>query len=207
MKPGHSRAHDSQEEIALIRALVQKTRVGERTAQHSSRISDTGFTRVTECGGPYPQRAVKCGSARFARCAAPIKRRNAASETNHSAQQHSKAEPQDSKSRQGRIRVPECQRPRMRRMTFAHRSHGAGVERRPTRPHPAIAPVPGDDSPGCDPDQRLVLALSASDFFPVMARYFILRPIHDQMGVAGGVKYLPWLFSIALDLDHRFCPT
>ena len=45
------------------------------------------------------------------------------------------------------------------------------------------------------PEERRVLALSALYFFLVMASYFILRPIRDQMGVAGGVRNLPWLFT------------
>lgn len=44
-------------------------------------------------------------------------------------------------------------------------------------------------------DERAVLALSALYFFLVMASYFILRPIRDQMGVAGGVDNLAWLFT------------
>jgi AAA family ATP:ADP antiporter len=31
--------------------------------------------------------------------------------------------------------------------------------------------------------------------FSVLASYYILRPIRDQMGVAGGVNNLPWLFT------------
>jgi ATP:ADP antiporter, AAA family len=48
---------------------------------------------------------------------------------------------------------------------------------------------------GIRPGERKVLALSALYFFLVMASYFILRPIRDQMGVAGGVDNLAWLFS------------
>ncbi len=44
-------------------------------------------------------------------------------------------------------------------------------------------------------EEREVLAWSALYFFLVMASYFILRPIRDQMGVAGGVDNLAWLFS------------
>lgn len=44
-------------------------------------------------------------------------------------------------------------------------------------------------------DERVLLALSGLFFFLVMAGYFILRPIRDQMGVAGGVDNLAWLFS------------
>jgi AAA family ATP:ADP antiporter len=29
----------------------------------------------------------------------------------------------------------------------------------------------------------------------VLASYYILRPIRDQMGVAGGVNNLQWLFT------------
>jgi len=31
--------------------------------------------------------------------------------------------------------------------------------------------------------------------FSVLASYYVLRPIRDQMGVAGGVNNLPWLFT------------
>ncbi len=44
-------------------------------------------------------------------------------------------------------------------------------------------------------EERTVLALSALYFFLIMASYFILRPIRDQMGIAGGVRNLAWLFS------------
>jgi AAA family ATP:ADP antiporter len=44
-------------------------------------------------------------------------------------------------------------------------------------------------------DERALLGLSGLFFFLVMAGYFILRPIRDQMGVAGGVSNLPWLFT------------
>src|SRR5260221_14404897 len=31
--------------------------------------------------------------------------------------------------------------------------------------------------------------------FSVMSSYYIMRPMRDQMGVAGGVNQLPWLFT------------
>ncbi len=31
--------------------------------------------------------------------------------------------------------------------------------------------------------------------FSVLMSYYIMRPIRDEMGVAGGVRYLPWLFT------------
>lgn len=32
-------------------------------------------------------------------------------------------------------------------------------------------------------------------FFCILSAYFILRPVRDQMGIAGGVRALPWLFT------------
>ncbi len=32
-------------------------------------------------------------------------------------------------------------------------------------------------------------------FFLVLAAYFVIRPLRDEMGVAGGVRNLPWLFT------------
>lgn len=37
--------------------------------------------------------------------------------------------------------------------------------------------------------------LAALYFFAIMAAYFILRPIRDEAGVAGGIRNLPWLFT------------
>jgi len=36
---------------------------------------------------------------------------------------------------------------------------------------------------------------AAAYFFCVLASYFILRPIRDEAGVAGGIRNLPWLFT------------
>ena len=32
-------------------------------------------------------------------------------------------------------------------------------------------------------------------FFFLLAGYYVLRPLRDEMGVAGGVRNLPWLFT------------
>ena len=32
-------------------------------------------------------------------------------------------------------------------------------------------------------------------FFALLAGYYVLRPLRDQMGIAGGTRALPWLFS------------
>lgn len=42
--------------------------------------------------------------------------------------------------------------------------------------------------------ERRRLALAACFFFCVLASYYLLRPIRDAMGVAGGLDNLPWLF-------------
>lgn len=39
---------------------------------------------------------------------------------------------------------------------------------------------------------------SCAFFFFVLSSYYILRPIRDEMGVAGGVRNLAWLFSATL---------
>mgnify|MGYP001233697288 CR=1 FL=1 len=35
-------------------------------------------------------------------------------------------------------------------------------------------------------------------FFCILASYFILRPIRDEAGVAGGIRNLPWLFTATM---------
>jgi ATP:ADP antiporter, AAA family len=46
--------------------------------------------------------------------------------------------------------------------------------------------------------------------FAVLSSYYIMRPIRDQMGLAGGVKNLPWLFTgtlvamVALNLPFAY---
>jgi len=44
--------------------------------------------------------------------------------------------------------------------------------------------------------QELAAALwSFGYFFTLLAGYYVLRPLRDQMGIAGGVRNLPWLFT------------
>ncbi|VTU33020.1 Major Facilitator Superfamily protein [Variovorax sp. SRS16] len=44
--------------------------------------------------------------------------------------------------------------------------------------------------------QELAAALwSFAYFFALLAGYYVLRPLRDQMGIAGGVRNLPWLFT------------
>jgi AAA family ATP:ADP antiporter len=39
------------------------------------------------------------------------------------------------------------------------------------------------------------VAWSFAYFFCLLAAYYVLRPIRDEMGIAGGVRNLPWLFT------------
>src|ERR1700761_2773101 len=45
------------------------------------------------------------------------------------------------------------------------------------------------------PEERAAALWSFGYFFMLLASYYVLRPLRDQMGIAGGVKNLPWLFT------------
>ncbi|HET8876114.1 MAG TPA: MFS transporter [Casimicrobiaceae bacterium] len=45
------------------------------------------------------------------------------------------------------------------------------------------------------PGERAAALWSFAYFFTLLAGYYVLRPLRDQMGIAGGVKALPWLFT------------
>ena len=45
------------------------------------------------------------------------------------------------------------------------------------------------------PQERAAALWSFAYFFTLLAGYYVLRPLRDQMAIAGGVKALPWLFS------------
>ena len=45
------------------------------------------------------------------------------------------------------------------------------------------------------PQERAAALWSFAYFFTLLAGYYVLRPLRDQMGIAGGVKNLPWLFT------------
>ncbi|WP_342106096.1 NTP/NDP exchange transporter [Methylobacterium sp. SI9] len=64
-----------------------------------------------------------------------------------------------------------------------------------------------DPVPGRGPLARLIdiqpgegraLAWAWAYIFSILAAYYVLRPIRDQMGVAGGIENLPWLFTATL---------
>lgn len=46
-----------------------------------------------------------------------------------------------------------------------------------------------------EPDETPALAWSALYLFSVFFAYYVIRPIRDEVGVAGGVGNLPWLFT------------
>src|SRR3974390_1801712 len=43
--------------------------------------------------------------------------------------------------------------------------------------------------------ERKAALWSFAYFFALLAGYYVLRPLRDQMGIAGGVRNLPWLFT------------
>lgn len=43
--------------------------------------------------------------------------------------------------------------------------------------------------------ERSAALWSFAYFFTLLAGYYVLRPLRDQMGIAGGVKALPWMFT------------
>ena len=51
---------------------------------------------------------------------------------------------------------------------------------------------------GLDATEAAAVAWSWLFFFCVLSAYYVIRPIRDDMGVAGGVENLPWLFTGSL---------
>src|SRR6187401_392604 len=45
------------------------------------------------------------------------------------------------------------------------------------------------------PGEGQALCWSFAYFFCLLAGYYVLRPLRDEMGVAGGVRNLQWLFT------------
>src|SRR5215471_18479289 len=68
--------------------------------------------------------------------------------------------------------------------------------------NPDTAPAPGGSARGLlrriaavEPQEMRAVLWCWLTIFSVMTSYYIMRPMRDQMGVAGGVNQLPWLFS------------
>ncbi|HEX2659310.1 MAG TPA: MFS transporter, partial [Polyangia bacterium] len=67
--------------------------------------------------------------------------------------------------------------------------------------------APGTGPPRSPLRRLLALAVDVEDhelpaltwsflyFFFLLASYYVLRPLRDEMGIAGGVQRLPWLFT------------
>src|SRR5689334_6023071 len=45
------------------------------------------------------------------------------------------------------------------------------------------------------PVEVRALLWAFSYFFFLLAGYYVLRPVRDEMGLAAGIKQLPWLFT------------
>ncbi|MEJ2345228.1 MAG: MFS transporter [Gammaproteobacteria bacterium] len=45
------------------------------------------------------------------------------------------------------------------------------------------------------PDEVRALLWSFAYFFCLLCSYYILRPLRDEMGIAGGIQNLPWVFT------------
>jgi ATP:ADP antiporter, AAA family len=45
------------------------------------------------------------------------------------------------------------------------------------------------------PQERGAALWSFAYFFTLLAGYYVLRPLRDQMAIAGGIRNLPWLFT------------
>lgn len=48
--------------------------------------------------------------------------------------------------------------------------------------------------PSATRQERRLALWAFAYFFMLLAGYYVLRPLRDQMGIAGGVKALPWMF-------------
>ena len=72
-------------------------------------------------------------------------------------------------------------------MTFETTGGGSGasavLQRWMTRALPAT------------PQERAAALWSFAYFFTLLAGYYVLRPLRDQMAITGGIRNLPWLFT------------
>jgi AAA family ATP:ADP antiporter len=50
----------------------------------------------------------------------------------------------------------------------------------------------------CRPEERFALRTGFLCHFLILTSYYVIRPIRDEMGVAGGVGNLPWMFTATL---------
>src|SRR5881628_3357979 len=45
------------------------------------------------------------------------------------------------------------------------------------------------------PGEMVALAWSWLYFFSILSAYYVIRPVRDEIGAAGGIENLPWLFT------------
>ena len=48
------------------------------------------------------------------------------------------------------------------------------------------------------PDEARAVLVSGAYFFFILSAYYVIRPIREEMAVAGGVENIPWLFTCTL---------
>jgi ATP:ADP antiporter, AAA family len=58
-----------------------------------------------------------------------------------------------------------------------------------------VDPSAAAPDPAAAAEERRRTAMAAVAFFLLMAGYYVLRPVRDEMGIAGGVKALQWLYT------------
>ena len=91
-------------------------------------------------------------------------------------------------------------RPASRQARGARHAAVRGVSREPTLKAHSEA-TPGGlvaRLTGARPEETGIVLLSAAYFFCILSAYYVLRPIREEMGVAGGVENIPWLFTATL---------
>lgn len=55
-------------------------------------------------------------------------------------------------------------------------------------------------------EERTLVLLAAAYFFFVLASYYVLRPVRDEIGTIGGGEHLPWLFLGTLGATLALAP-
>ncbi|HEX5867710.1 MAG TPA: MFS transporter [Beijerinckiaceae bacterium] len=56
------------------------------------------------------------------------------------------------------------------------------------------------------PAERRVLVLAFAYFFFLLASYYVLRPVRDEMAVRSGVRSIPWLFTATFVVSLAIAP-
>ncbi|MDR2837924.1 MAG: hypothetical protein LBV49_05040, partial [Azonexus sp.] len=56
------------------------------------------------------------------------------------------------------------------------------------------------------PGERRALGFAFGYFFFVLACYYVLRPVRDEMGVRSGIRNLPWLFTATFFVTLAIAP-